>query len=121
MPSRPAGFAFPRGSRLRQSREFSRLKETGQRIIVGCIIANWGAAPGERSRLGVVTHRGLGSAVARNRARRLLREVYRLHQHQLRIPVDLILVARKSIVSKPFAGVEEDVLRALRRGGLLSA
>jgi ribonuclease P protein component len=55
----------------------------------------------------------------RNRARRLLRESFRLHQHGLAQPVDLVLVARPSIVGKDFAQVERDFLTTLRKAGLL--
>ena len=57
--------------------------------------------------------------MVRSRARRLLRESFRLHQNQLTQPVDLILVARASIVGKSFGSVETDFLTALRQARLL--
>ena len=60
-----------------------------------------------------------GNAVVRGRARRLLREAFRLHQHDLAHPLDLVLVARHSITNKKFSGVEKDFLTTLRRAGLL--
>jgi ribonuclease P protein component len=57
--------------------------------------------------------------VVRSRARRLLREAFRLHQHDLASPVDLVLVARPSIAGRPLADVERDFLAALRRARLL--
>ena len=55
----------------------------------------------------------------RSRARRLLRESFRQHQHELSQPVELVLVARNSIAGKKFAEVEKDFLAALNRAGLL--
>ena len=46
------------------------------------------------NRLGLTASVKLGHAVVRNRCRRRLREVYRLHQGQLRQGYDVILVAR---------------------------
>ena len=69
--------------------------------------------------MGVITGRKIGGAVVRNRARRLLRETFSVHQHDLAGPVDLVLVARASIVGKPFAAVEKDVLTTLRKARLL--
>jgi len=120
VPSAPLG--LPRQHRLKQGRDFARLKQQGHRVVSGCLIANWlPLPPGSASRLGVVTSRKLGSAVVRNRARRLLRESFRQHQPQLSQPLDLVLVARSSINGKPFAQVEHDYLAALRRNGLLKS
>ena len=111
---------FGRDARLKRSRDFARLRVEGERLSLGCLIANWRRLPpGSRSRLGVVTAAKIGGAVTRNRVRRLLRETFRLHQHSLGQPVDLVLVARPSIAGKGFAEVKKDFLITLRRAGLL--
>lgn len=108
-----------RSSRLAQSRDFARVRQAGERLAQGCLIANWHKLPaGAQARLGVVTSKKIGGAVVRSRARRLLRESFRLHQHDLAQPVEMVLVARNSIVGKKFAEVEKDYLTALKRAGL---
>src|SRR5262245_7054423 len=109
-----------RKDRIKQGRDFARARNQGKRIANGCLVANWLDLPGgARSRLGVITSRKVGESVQRSRARRLLREAFRLHQLELERPIDLVLVARPSIVGKAFADVERDFLSALRRGRLL--
>jgi len=109
-----------RESRIKQGRDFARARTQGKRIANGCLVANWLDRPGTvRSRVGVITGRKIGESVQRSRARRLLREAFRLHQRELEHSVDLVLVARPSIVGKSFADVERDFLTALRRGRLL--
>ena len=109
-----------RDSRLAQNRAFSRIRLQGQRLALGCLIANWNRLPeGTKSRLGVVTSKKIGGAIERSRARRLLRESFRQHQHEFAQPVELVLVARNSIAGKKFADVEKDFLAALKRAGLL--
>jgi ribonuclease P protein component len=116
----PTRLCLSRQSRLQQSRDFARVRQVGQRLALGCLIANWNKLPdGARPKLGVVTSKKIGGAVQRNRARRLLRESFRLHQHELAQPVELVLVARNSIAGKSFAGVEKDFLAALKRAHLL--
>ena len=112
--------ALPRERRIKQGRDFARAKTQGKRVYSGCLIANWLVLPpGSATRIGVITARKIGGAVARTRARRLLREAFRLHQPDLTQPVDLVLVAQPSIVDKAFADVERDYLAALRRARLL--
>ena len=116
----PHRLGFGRSARIKQGRHFRAVREQGQRLTIGCLIANWQrAAESHACRLGVITSSRIGNAVARNRARRLLRECFRLHQHSLAYPVELVLVARPSIVNKDFFGVEKDFLTTLRKAGLL--
>ncbi|MGA3283634.1 MAG: ribonuclease P protein component [Verrucomicrobiota bacterium] len=121
MPAEPSKrLRLGRATRLGQNREFARVRQQGQRLAQGCLIANWNRLPvGASPRLGVVTSRKIGGAVVRSRARRLLRESFRQHQHELSQQVELVLVARNSIVGKKFADVEKDFLAVLNRGGLL--
>jgi ribonuclease P protein component len=120
MPETPKRLRLGRDSRLGQNRDFTRVRQQGQRLVQGCLIANWNKLPvGAAPRLGVVTSRKIGGAVVRSRARRLLRESFRQHQHELSQPVELVLVARNSIAGKKFADVEKDFLATLRRADLL--
>jgi len=108
-----------RAARLAQSRDFARIRQQGDRLAQGCLIANWRQLPpGARPRLGVITSKKIGGAVQRSRARRLLRESFRRHQYDFAQPVEIVLVARNSIAGKGFADVERDYLTALRRAGL---
>ncbi len=116
----PRPLRFGQGARIKRGRDFASARQEGERLVVGCLIANWRLLPeGSPTRLGVVTSGKVGNAVARNRARRLLRESFRLHQHELARPADLVLVARPSITAKGFAEVERDFLATMRKARLL--
>jgi ribonuclease P protein component len=116
----PRRLGLCRAARIKQARDFGLVRRQGERLAVGCLIANWRRLPADSpSRVGVITGRRIGGAVVRNRARRLLRETFRLHQYDLAAPVDLVLVARPSIVGKPFMAVDKDFLTTLRKARLL--
>ena len=120
MNAAPKRLRLGRKSRLAQSRDFARVRLSGQRLVLGCLIANWTRLPeGSAPKLGIVTSKKIGGAVQRSRARRLLRESFRRHQHEFVQPVELVLVARNSIAGRPLALVEKDFLAALRRASLL--
>ncbi|HJN82119.1 MAG: ribonuclease P protein component [Verrucomicrobiota bacterium] len=111
---------FPKSSRIQASADFRATRERGNRLAKGCMLINWHILlSGVPSRLGVITSRRIGKAHVRNRARRLMRECFRLHQHELLHPVDMVLVARRSIVGKRFHSVERHFLLLLKKSGLL--
>lgn len=114
-----ARLRFPSSRRLKLPGDFARAKAQGRRWVIGCLIANVLERPeGMPSRLGVVTGKKIGNAAVRSRARRLMRESFRLHQRDLSRAVDLVLVARPSIAGLNFADVERDFLRMLRQARL---
>jgi ribonuclease P protein component len=120
MDPAPVRLSLTRAMRLQQKREFGGIRDKGRRVAKGCLVANWMILPaGSVPRLGVITTRKLGKANLRTRARRLLRETFRLHQHDLVEPVAMVLVARSSIVGRKLCDVERDYLAVLRQARLL--
>jgi len=77
------------------------------------------SGPGAALRLGVVASRKVGGAVQRARAKRRLREAYRLNRHRFEGAWDVILVARYSLPEAPWPAVVDDLLALARRAGLL--
>ena len=72
-----------------------------------------------RNRVGFTVSVKLGHAVKRNRARRRLREVYRLNSPRLRSGWDIILVARGRTLTAPWKELNETFLRLCRKLNLL--
>tara|TARA_B100001245_G_C22651084_1_gene319684 strand:- start:98 stop:460 length:363 start_codon:yes stop_codon:yes gene_type:complete len=115
----PARLRLKRAMRIRHRADFAHLKEQGQRLARGCLVLNWQElSAGATSRFAVITTRKLGKAIVRNRCRRLVRECFRLHQHALRVPVEMVLIARASMVGQSYGAVEHDYLRLLHEAGL---
>jgi ribonuclease P protein component len=109
-----------RSMRLKKGRDFARFKREGRRMVCGLFIANWQTLPpGSATRLGVITSKAIGNAVVRVRARRLLRETFRRHQHDFAQSVDFVLVAQKQIVGKKLPDVEAVFVTMLQKARLL--
>jgi ribonuclease P protein component len=75
--------------------------------------------PGAALRLGVVASRKVGGAVQRARAKRRLREVFRLHRPRMSGEADVVLVARAAILTASWEEVGAELRRLAARAGLL--
>ena len=63
----------------------------------------------------------MGGAVVRNRIKRLLREVIRLHLDQLEPGWDVVFLARKGIIGVTYWTAEQAILGLLRSAKMLNA
>ena len=61
----------------------------------------------------------LGNAVTRNKVRRRLREIYRLHEEEFLSGRDIVIVARTRAVHVSYWTLDRDLTRLFKRLGLL--
>ena len=71
------------------------------------------------NRVGLTVSAKLGHAVVRNRLRRRLREIYRLHEAEFRSGYDIVVVARSRAVDASYRQLEQAYLSQAARLGLL--
>ena len=110
-----------RATTLKENYEFRRVYRKGKSGVSPLLVVY--ALPGRagRNRLGVTVSAKLGHAVARNRVRRRLREIYRLSQPELRRGYDIVLVARGRAVDAAYRDLERAYRRLCVQLGLLEA
>jgi ribonuclease P protein component len=91
---KPHRHTFPRSHRLGGRYEFSAVFDYKTRESRGPLTLY--ARPNDHGhcRLGISISRKVGTAVRRNRIKRLLRESFRLMQHDLPVGYDLVIVVR---------------------------
>jgi ribonuclease P protein component len=109
-------FRFPRARRVCRRAQFQQVFDAGQRVqgkyFTLLMTLSNAAAP----RLGIVASRKLGGAVARNRAKRLVREVFRLSQPLPgRQDVDVVVIPRRELLDAPYSSLENDFRSTYRR------
>ena len=77
-------------------------------------------APDSDRRLGVVAaKRTFRRAVDRAKAKRALREAYRLNRYRMKGRQDVVVVARRAVLGASLRDVESDLLNLLRRTGAM--
>lgn len=128
---RPQG--FPARLRIKQRREFLQVQQGGRKHHVRHFMVfvsprqttsdgtgQGGESPARATlslptRLGITITRKIGNAVERNRIKRLVREVFRLHRVRLPEGLDLVWVAKQQAAQACFADVLDDFEALARR------
>lgn len=91
-----ARFRFRRTQRLRSSQDFERVYAMKQRAGDDFLLIFGAANELPHTRVGLSVSKKHGNAVRRSRIKRLLREAFRLTQHDLPSGLDLILIPRQN-------------------------
>src|SRR5215471_13364018 len=111
---------FPRRERLTTGAEFQALFQRGKRIDRRSLIVLWRDG-NEPRRAGFAVSRQIRGAVARNRARRRMREAYRATRDAAPATAAMIMIARPLVLTVPFPSLVGDLRDALeaipRRSG----
>ena len=71
------------------------------------------------NRVGITVSKKLGKAHIRNRIRRRLREVYRLHEDQFLPGWDIVLVGRGKALDADFSAMTASFLSLAKKAGIL--
>jgi len=115
----PAGRLRKGALRLRARSDFERVRREGKswahRLLVLVVYPNRLLV----TRVGVAVGKKVGSAVVRNRAKRLMREAVRVHVARISPGYDLLLIARPAIVPVKMQQVAGALEVLLRQAGLI--
>ena len=104
---------------LKENYEFRRTYQKGVSAVSPVMVLYCRKNRLGRNRLGLVSSTKLGHAVVRNRARRRLRELFRLSQENMDQGYDVLLVARGRTARIPHRYLQRDYDAALKKLGLL--
>ncbi len=104
---------FREAEHIRRRADFQQVYDQGSRqggrlMTVFVLPRN-----GDVTRLGIAATRKLGGAVQRNRAKRLVREIFRRHQHPPGL--DIVVVPRTALLEAPWPVIQAEYVACLDR------
>lgn len=111
----PARLDFPRSCRLLRRAEYDAVYREGRRRASREFTVFLRSNGLEFSRFGWSVKKALGTAVRRNRIRRRLREIVRLHRQEIAPGWDIVIHPRSSAASTDFVPLTQELLRVLPR------
>lgn len=108
--------------RVRKRVEFREVQANGRRVLTShfvlLVYARSGGSHGGVTRLGITASRKVGSAVVRNRMKRLIREAFRATRQLWEEDIDVVVIVRRAetrIGLSVVIGEWEQAGRAIRR------
>ncbi len=106
---------FPKSERLRKRKDFTEIFVRGKKTYSSHLILFCRANGGRNVRVGITASRKVGTAVVRNRIKRLIREYYRQHKSYFTDGFDYSLVVKESFSRLPKRAAEEQLFALLKR------
>lgn len=104
---------------MKKNHEFRRLYDKGKSAATPALVVYCRKTKRDTNLVGFTVSKKIGNAVCRNKIRRRLREIYRLHEMELRRGTDIVVVARVKSTHVGYAELERAFLSACARLDLL--
>jgi ribonuclease P protein component len=95
--------------RIRHPQDFRRVMKLGRKLQSKHFLLFLRDNETGFQRFGMVIKREIGPATYRNRIKRYLREFFRLHKHQIRESLDIIILSKKGPMLGRYTEVEEEL------------
>lgn len=106
---------FPKSARLLKREQFRRVYQNGSKLhakyFTAFVLPNAEGQP----RLGITVTRKIGKASKRNRARRLVREVFRRNKWRIDRGIDIVINVKGELLEASYQDLEGDFLNFLER------
>ena len=119
--SDPPWLGFPRVCRLVRRAEYDAVYREGRRRSSGEFTVFLRANGLEFSRFGWSVKKALGKAIRRNRVRRRLREILRVHRREIAPGWDIVIHPRSSVGTANLSVLTDELLKLLPRAKRLES
>ena len=108
---------WPRALRLVRTTDFEAVYRGGLRRSSRQFVAFFRRNGLEQSRFGASVKKALGGAVVRNRIRRRIREILRLHRSEIPTGWDIVIHPRSSVTRASFSDLATELVALLQSIG----
>ena len=107
----PGEQRFPSARRILRRQDFQQVYDHGARQSSRLMTVFVLSRSGSSTRLGIAATRKLGGAVVRNRAKRLIREIFRRHTHPPGF--DIVVIPRAALLDARWPDIEAEYAACL--------
>jgi len=104
---------------LKLNKEFKRLYYRGKCVACHNVVIYAQKSHYPKTRIGLTCGKSIGGAVQRNRAKRLMRESFRILSPRICGSYDIVIVAKSRICDKKCDDVLRDVKYAFKKLGII--
>jgi ribonuclease P protein component len=106
---------FTKKERINHPQDFKTVMKAGKRLQSKNFLVFVRQNETGFHRLGIVVKKEIGPATYRNRMKRYFREFFRLHKHQIRGRLDIVILAKKGCVLNQYREAEKELRGLLIR------
>jgi ribonuclease P protein component len=110
---------FKKQDRILSRQIFRRVYEQGHKFRAEYFTAFVLPNSEKRARVGITATRKTGNSVARNRSRRLVREVFRKNKWRVPPAIDIVINVKSSMAEARYDDIEKDFVHFLERNNFL--
>lgn len=112
---------LPKQNRLKKKKDFEKVFKGGKIVKCQDLFLKYVPNDAEESKIGIVVSKKVSKrAVDRNKAKRRIREIFRLIDGRLKSGFNIIAVAYPSINDKEFKVIKEQIESGLIKSGLIN-
>ncbi len=112
-------YKFKKINRLKSKKSFQLVYAKGRTVVDAMSVFYIHPQEDDNVQIGLAVGKKLGCAVIRNRVKRLMREVFRIHQAELKKGYHIVWMARRKLTKADYKTFERVFLRLAKRAALL--
>lgn len=109
---------FPQKERIKEKKHFDTLFSDAQKIHSTFFIICYSDKQLIDRRFAFIASKKVGNSVYRNKAKRVLKELIRNHQHRINKKYDMIVIAKATCIDANYSSIEDSLLNALQEHNL---